>query len=111
MWSTTEHFDDEDLLLAIDGELEPRRQAALDAHAAALRDLPRPSRRVRGDARAGLGAPRNRSQRRPRHLPLRESSPGRCAAGSGAGGAARVDALQVRCDDESPPRRSRSVLR
>jgi len=34
MWSTTEHFDEQDLLLAIDGELEPRRRAALEAHAA-----------------------------------------------------------------------------
>ena len=34
MWSTTEHFDEQDLLLAIDGELEPRRRAAFDAHAA-----------------------------------------------------------------------------
>jgi hypothetical protein len=33
MWSTTEHFDEQDLLSAIDGELDPRRRAAFDAHA------------------------------------------------------------------------------
>lgn len=34
MWSTTPHFEDDELMLAADGELEPRRKAALDAHAA-----------------------------------------------------------------------------
>jgi hypothetical protein len=34
MWSTTKHLDDHELMLAVDAELTPRRQAALDAHAA-----------------------------------------------------------------------------
>src|SRR5215207_5049813 len=32
MWNRSRHVDDEELLLAADGELEPRRHAALETH-------------------------------------------------------------------------------